>query len=202
MLEPDPDRRATSIAPLLSAPSREPRSQRAPPDAWRDAVSAAVASSRHARRAARREAKRARRWARREERRLRGDSVPVGVHVLFGLGLTVAHVVVSLALNVVVPLLLTLLSLLFGRGLRRAAHAVRLAGDRAVAAIDESRADLGRGWAPPPARTGVRVDPDGGRRVRVSTGNEGAARGGIDDEDELDGEDDDEAEAEKRRRAR
>jgi hypothetical protein len=172
MLEPDPDQRAARIGPLLDAAvssrgrdgGREARRSR-PPATWGDVVETAVKSSRRAARALRREAKRARREARRERRRLRGESMPFVLQLLFGVALTVAHIAVTVALHVVVPLLLTLLSVFFGKGLLRAAEAVRAAGETAGGAIDEVRADL----------TGGR-DRAGAERLRVDTP-EGAAQG-------------------------
>ncbi len=159
MLEPDPDRRATRIGPLLREGPGDARSSASPKPgrddpasarAWRDAVDSAVHSSREARRAVRRAAKRARKEARREARRAGGwhphHGLPFGLRVLFSIGLTVAQVAVLLALQVAVPLLLTVLSLVFGSGLRRAAEQVRLAGGEVGRTLGQARGEIQRGW--------------------------------------------------------
>jgi hypothetical protein len=224
MLEPDPDRRATRIGPLLEGTDDRSRDERHPADAWADvgraavdvgrvavdAVQAAVASSRQARRdakeaarAARREARRARREARRARRRRRMEELPLGVHLLFTVGLALAQVAVALALNVIVPLVLTLLSVVFGKGLRRAAHAVRGAGERAQAALGESREDLrgvrvatSRDAGGPP---GVRVQVEPGARERERR-EDGKEEGGEEGEEGEETEAGDERRAARRRR--
>jgi hypothetical protein len=55
---------------------------------------------------------------------------------LFSVGLVLARTAVSLTQRVFVPILLTLLALLFGPALRRAARAVADAGRRASTALD------------------------------------------------------------------
>jgi hypothetical protein len=84
---------------------------------------------------------------------------------------------VTLSLGVVVPLVLTLLSVIFGRGLLRAAQAVRAAGERAGEALDETQADVEHDELTPRVRVaspGARVDA---ARVRV-------AEPAIDDEED------------------
>jgi len=80
--------------------------------------------------------------------------------------LAVARVAVSLALFVVVPVLLTLLSLVFGPALRDAARAVTRGGRRAYGAIEQQARDFSEDAAEDGAREDprVRVEPD---RVRV-----------------------------------
>ncbi|XXX75109.1 serine/threonine-protein kinase [Sorangium sp. So ce134] len=169
MLEPDPERRAARIAPLLAeldaagAPAERPRAGR---PSERDARKA-YSDARKAERDARKEARRARK---KEERRARGhegaapwrglDGLPL-VGALFGL--TVARIAVGLALGVVVPTVLTLLSLVFGRVLReQAAPSVRRAGRVAELALRRAaRAVRGR-----PAPDGA-AQQGAGARVRI-----------------------------------
>ncbi|WP_437632228.1 serine/threonine protein kinase [Sorangium sp. So ce854] len=196
MLEPDPERRAARIAPLLAgldaggAPPARPRADRAAgPPAERDAREA-YRDARRAERDARkvyRDARRAEKRVRKEERRAsrhegraapwRGlDGLPL-VAALFGL--TVARIAVGLALGVIVPTVLTLLSLVFGRVLREeAAPSVRRAGRvadlalrRAMRAVrgrpapDDVAAQQGQGAHDSAAR--VRVDePEASGRSR------------------------------------
>jgi hypothetical protein len=177
MLEPDPDKRARSIGPLLARAKGSERRRsdvrrepgREPFDAVANAINAAAFGSRHdrhvARHAARRAAKEAQRAvkdaqrnARRELRRVahRHDhgELPLFVRILFTMGLAIAQVAVALSLHVVVPVLLTFLSVFFGSGLRRAASSVREAGDRAGRAITEAQERLAQREYPP---EGVRV---------------------------------------------
>ena len=178
MLDPDPDRRASSIAPLLGKlagdgrrtvdrPRRdERRSDQAPSD-------------RFARRQARRAARRAERAARRDRRRYRGPPFPFSV--ILSLVFLVAMLGVSIATQVVVPIVLTVLSLFFARrAFRSAVDTVRDAGHRAVDAMDRVR----RGGVAESAEEGprLRVEPDDeARRARVGDADE------PDDEDPRDG---------------
>jgi hypothetical protein len=163
MLDPDPDKRASRIAPLLEgldAPrdrggegagrrdgrdrARDARDERE--SARRDRNTRRDARhekereqwrERHARREARREARRA---ARRARRAGRGRGVPFPVSLLLTLVFLVAMLAVSLATQVVVPVVLTVLSLFFARrALGAAVDAVRDAGHRAVDAMDRAR---------------------------------------------------------------
>jgi hypothetical protein len=85
--------------------------------------------------------------------------------------LTVAQVAVALSMRLLVPLLLTLLSVIFGRGLRRAAVAVREAHGPANAEIEWAKRVVG-GPAEPRAETAVRVAasavPGDAPKVRVA----------------------------------
>ncbi|WP_394826425.1 serine/threonine protein kinase [Pendulispora albinea] len=76
-----------------------------------------------------------------EARRARGHhhGLPFPVQALFLVGLTIAQVAVTLALRLVVPVVLLLLSLLFGDALRRAARAVRASGKHAVFALARAK---------------------------------------------------------------
>lgn len=80
------------------------------------------------------------------------------------LGLAVARVAVSVAMFVIVPLVLVLLSFLFGRALREAAQRVRSAGARAYDALD--RAAEREQVEPDAAR--LRVEPVEDEHLRVS----------------------------------
>jgi hypothetical protein len=244
MLDPDPDRRAGKLAPLLkrldppgrserearqsgshrTAPEpresrerRESESRRSRsshdddswgpnpgargrpgwdgdwgwddgPEHWaRDARRWARAERERAREVARRSRDEARRTARlawQDARRARRGGRPVnGPPLLFAImGLTVAILVVGLVLGVAVPAVLMILSLVFGRPLREAARATRLAGERARKSMSQARTYLLHGPAAetreepehytevPPERTRLRVEPDAG--VVDTTGTE------------------------------
>jgi serine/threonine protein kinase len=145
MLEPDPDSRATSIGPLLDADEPKPTSRRSQEDPWdvlRESVDEIRSTGKRVRKAARREAKRKRQELRRMERGRPWHGPPVFVLLLFRIGLAIAQLVVGAVLGVLVPLVLSLLSIVFGRALRRAGEDVRRAGDHALAAIDASRTAL------------------------------------------------------------
>ncbi len=163
MLEPDPDRRATRIGPLLRdvRSPREPRGQVRGEEAWkhlREVVELGVGDVKQARRELRREARRVRREARREARRARRealggphrrDEVHLGLFIrdVVRVALVVAQVAVTITLQFVVPFVLTLLSALFGKKLRRAAGQVRLAGGNASNALGNALSGLDRGEA-------------------------------------------------------
>ncbi|WP_433929733.1 serine/threonine protein kinase [Sorangium cellulosum] len=175
MLEPDPERRAARIAPLLA----ELDAGGAPPERPRAGHAAAGATEREARKAYRdarkvyRDARKAERRARKEEQRARrqeGGSTPWrgldGLPLVGAMfGLTVARIAVGLALGVIVPTVLTLLSLVFGRVLREeAAPNVRRAGRVAqLALLRAMRAVRGRPAPPDAAEQGHGA----GARVRV-----------------------------------
>jgi hypothetical protein len=153
MLEPDPDRRASSIEEALARGGARAGTTAAPPSAS----------------PSRRERGRSRRERRHERGRRRGRGVPFPLRVGAWAGLLVARVAVWLAVGVLVPLLLLALAPMFGPGLRRAAHATRRASGRAVAAIgrasrkitDEAIGDdaFDDGEASRPARVRVADDP-------------------------------------------
>lgn len=117
MLDPDPDRRASSIAPLL--PARRNAERRA----------------RHERpHRERRHREHHRRPPREHDwpARVRGgEPLPLFVIALFTVGLIVARVSVSLTLRVVLPFIWSLLSIFFGPALRRGARKLMEAGNRA-----------------------------------------------------------------------
>jgi hypothetical protein len=175
MLDPDPDRRASRIAPLL------PRLDGAPSPHVEPLPEGSFTEYKHrVRRRARREARRAAREARREAHRAwreaRGANpwtasqrqpFPQPARALFALLFTVAIVAVAMATEIVVPVVLRLLSLFFARRpLMEAAAAVRKAGETAVEEMSRSRhwfldGDAGPLATPPPS-----PEPDD-RQVRV-----------------------------------
>jgi hypothetical protein len=175
MLEPDPDKRPTRIGPLLASTGRGPASQRArsarsdPSASWQPDPAWDFGNSRHARRAARRAAKRALRLARRDGRVSRSFRLPFFVRLPIVVALTLARIAVALALGVVVPLVLTLLSLVFGSGLRRAARHVRLAGGHVGETLVDVRGQVSQGWGEEEARArgASRGTPRESTRVRV-----------------------------------
>ena len=163
MLEPDPDRRAPRIGPLLGSvrPPRGPRTSIRGEEAWqrlRDAVELGIGDVKQARRTLRREARRVRREARREARRVRREALGgpnlhheahlgLFIRAVVGVALVVAQIGVSIALQFVVPLVLTLLSVVFGEKLRHAAGQVRIAGGHASDALGSALVGLDRGEA-------------------------------------------------------
>jgi hypothetical protein len=201
MLQPDPDRRASSIAPLLaklrgaeaSRPAEPPGTRTPsandgnPSDSerpgrqaeWRrewDRSSYEPPDTRRgfrSSRAARRAERRARRHARRGSRGpLRGPPL-----VVLLLGIEVASMVVGIVVGVMLPMLLMLLSVVFGRALRDAARSARLAGQAARESMHELARVLQDGPDAPVVETdGREVDeaPAGQRaRQRVVVPGEG-----------------------------
>ena len=159
MLEPDPDKRPSRIAPLLKG--LDETAERARNESrdgtrakgskktdrekyeWERNIEDAgrKRSRRRDERHARREEKRAAREASREGARVGGRryGAPWPVLLLVSLALTVAQLAVVLSLRVVLPIVLTMLSLLFGRALRDAARSVSDAGERAGRALTRAR---------------------------------------------------------------
>jgi hypothetical protein len=174
MLEPNPDERPGAIGPLLSrldggAPSAERPQRRTRKQA------------RRARRQERHEQRRAARAARRERW---GGRPPWFAVLAVTLALALGQVAIAIATRVVVPLLLVVLSLVFGRGLRVAAQRVAEAGDKARAAMSNAaRAVRGRvdeEEYDEQAGEHLRVETAGETNVRVEA--DGDAR---DEDDEL-----------------
>ena len=148
MLSPDPDQRATRLGPLVEQLER------------RDTKRVDEHDTRHDTRGRHetREERRDRRLAQEEERQLRrrrerenwkrrrdewraqhGRRAPLLVRIIVPLALLAAQLVVTAALRVIIPMVLTILSLFFGRKLQRAADRVGIAGERAVRAIGQAR---------------------------------------------------------------
>jgi hypothetical protein len=227
MLEPDPDKRAVKIGPLLSrisaAAPPPPRAASAPP-AWgppkpgkrdrkrdergsKEARKEAKEAAKEARKEAERAAKEARRESERAARRgvsPRGSGLQLPGLIVFVvlMGLTMGQLAVTLALRVAIPLVFTLLSIVFGKSWREAAKSVNEAGrvaNEAMArakAVVSGRADYAQG-AP-----GVRVEAPA-ERVRVDPAS--GAAGNRDDRDEraeIEAEEAREAEAARRARGR
>jgi serine/threonine protein kinase len=186
MLDPDPDRRASRLAPLLGKLAGDPRrtDQRPSRDERRDPP-----SDRFARRQARRAQRRAERASRRDRRRYRGPPFPFSV--VLTLVFLVAMLAVSIATQVLVPILLTVLSLFVARqALRSAVDTVRAAGHHAVDAMDRVR------------RGGVGEAPEEDTRLRVEP-DEAAPRARVGDADEpWEPEEDDEEEERREKRRR
>jgi len=123
MVDPDPEKRASRIAPLLTQfhaaqPTSEPRHK--------------VRRRKKRRRERREERARRRDWERVEAWPPLGRAIAV-------LGLSIANLAVSVALRFFVPMLLSMMSLVFGAALRRAANAVDGAGRRAQLTIGRAR---------------------------------------------------------------
>jgi len=235
MLEPDPDRRAGRLAPLVD----KLRAQEAPPTGKRedkredkreakrqdtrdkererglehdvehdiergitDAVQQmektfsqlerewskssqqrASKSERKAEQRATRAERRAERHARRAEKRARREAVqaalPGALAGLFLFGLTLAQIAVLVSLRALVPALLTVLSVFFGKGLREASRRVAAAGDVAHSAMERAKdAIRGRtGVAPTNARIAVdaRGPREDAKRVRFDVDDDAAA---------------------------
>jgi hypothetical protein len=142
MLDPDPDRRATRIAPLLGDWSKR-FSKGAPGDGERDGARprAGRESRKHARHRQRRAASKARRDAASDHWQRPHTGARLPPLLVFGarLGLALAVIAVGFAVVTLVPLLLWILSLLFGSGLRRAAASTRQGGKDAIRAILRAR---------------------------------------------------------------
>ena len=162
MLDPDPDRRAASIDDALARLRERPPPSPAPPEPPPSAAPAPRTKKQ------RKEAIRA------ERRRLRtlarGRRAPFLPRVIGQLALFVALLVVWLTVGLALPLVLVILSLIFGGGLRRAARATRRAALRSRAALLRGSSWLAGHRAEdvaPEAR--VRVEELEGR-VRVGTG--------------------------------
>jgi serine/threonine protein kinase len=165
MLEPDPDKRAQSLGPglaTLGEPAPRPRDR---PEPRRPA------------REDRRDERRERHLARREPRHGSGGLVPGLVFAVVMLSLTIAEIAVMLALRVAVPLLLTMLSLVFGKGLRRAAERVAASGKTAATSIRRIR----DGLRVPEREIGARV-VDGAPGLRVDPGDAEAEQEAAEDE--------------------
>jgi len=188
MLEVDPDRRPTRIGPLLDGG----RSRHDAPDWGRDlgrqlredieqkVREKVERAARHAERSERRGQRHAEERARRREQRgagrgpRRGRGPPPFVWLFLVLGLLVAQIVVAVTLRFVVPLVLVILSVVFGRGLRNAAGGVARAGNRANGSMNDAlRRVSGRSQGSSDVRRRVaETDADGRVRVDLPEGRE------------------------------
>jgi hypothetical protein len=124
LVEPDPDVRPVRILPLLRnvLPQEPKKPKRAHREDRRRRRHEDMKQRRRERKAERRAERAARRQTRSE------SSVPPLVLPIVVIALGVARVAVNVTLRAVVPTLLTLMSLVFGKGLRDAAKAVGRAG--------------------------------------------------------------------------
>lgn len=145
MLEPDPDRRASRIAPLLVRPEGGMGDHRREVSETLEGELAeryGRHAARRARRAARRAGLRAERAARRASRGLGPvrHGLPWPARLFFALLFTLGIVAVSIATQIVVPLILRVLSLFVARRpLAAAADATRHAGEVSVAGMRAAR---------------------------------------------------------------
>lgn len=131
MVDPNPDKRANQIGPLLeSLNDGPPSSSRPAADKARQRKPTARRRQRRARKREREE-KRSRKRSRVRRTSQRppnaNPSLPPIIAFVFMLGLVIARFSVSLSMRVIVPLVLTSLSILFGKALRQAAREVRAA---------------------------------------------------------------------------
>jgi hypothetical protein len=189
MLEVDPDVRATRILPLLSRGDARRSdvsnvAERIREQVERDVRERIDRATRHARRVEERAQRQAQRLGRRVARapRRRGWRAPWFIIVALSLSLVAAQLAVALTLRIVVPLVLVMLSVIFGAGLRRAARNVAGAGREAGDAIRRARGVVhGEGERD----DGVRVETEEERiRVRDESGRRTRVAGEEDDESE------------------
>jgi hypothetical protein len=163
MLEPDPDRRATEVAPLVAelAPPRGASTPHGANPSWTPGSSRSSSSSRNSR----------------DSRNSRGSHghrphakplVPSSILMLvLVVGLVIARFSTGALFRIFLPILLTLLSIFFGGGLRRAAAHMRHIGEQGDEGIRRA------------------LDVVRGRRERRSQHpNEGRQRMRVEDEDD------------------
>lgn len=192
MLEPDPDKRAARVEPLLAGFAKEPvgevkaptsdgargekreRDERGP--GKRKEKGKGKREERRSAREARKEEQRAEREAKRAaafDRRMMqrsGPAIPPPLVPLLLIGLTLGQVAVTLALGVFVPTLFGVLSVVFGKGMREAGRTTRDAGKVAVLAMGKAKEQIARGRAWGNDEIGVRpveAEAAPGQRVRV-----------------------------------
>jgi hypothetical protein len=180
MLEPDPDRRPRSLGPLLAQLSDDPPvgahgaaggpSWAGDWSKWAEAWNAETWGGPWAGRwqhrmdrAARRAERRAERWQRRAWRRPGPRAIPPVALLFAHFGLTVAEILLVVLFRAVVPVALTLLSLVLGPGLRRAAARASELGLRIGDELARSRQRL----AHPDSRERVADEVRPASRVRV-----------------------------------
>lgn len=197
MLDPNPDTRAARVEPLLASLPASSSPPPAPPPAGparsrREDVRSDARYDRRdekrARKEERREQKRAEREGRyegRDARRVmsldrsrsrssttrRGPLFPPPLGPLFLVGLSLAQVAVTLALGVFVPILFTILSVVFGKGMREAGRTTRSAGKVAVEAMERAK-EIVRGAYSREEGVGVRVVADEEPRAEAASNDE------------------------------
>ena len=171
VLEPNPDKRPAALAPLLAQlprvppPVAPPQPTPAPPPRTPPQHPPPGRGHHHraSRRTQRHRARRQRRQARHQQR-VQHTSYrwPWPLRTIALLALSLAQLAVMLSVGVAIPLLLTLLSLVFGAHLRQLARFARQASHKAVAAMGHARRAVSTGSAPivaAPARPRQRVAP-------------------------------------------
>ncbi len=140
MLVPNPDERASSVEEVLALLAAKPQpASAAPAEGRHEARRRRREEERDEHRRAAREAKRAakiERHRRRERRRARRP--PLFPRLVAKLGLAIATLAVWIAVGFVTPLVLTILSVLFGPALRRAAKACFSAAQRSTASMQRA----------------------------------------------------------------
>jgi hypothetical protein len=161
MLSPDPDRRASSIEQAFG--DARLRDQREPEAGGRDGT-----ATRRERHEARKRERRERRTGKRERkaaRKSRRPRVPFLPRIVVNIALWVTSLVVWIAVGIVTPFVLFILSLFFGAALRRAAAACARAALATRHAMGRASGWLaGRDRVDGP-RVGVHAVPDGRARV-------------------------------------
>ncbi len=150
LLDPNPDTRATAIGPLLATAG--PSTDDGPPS-----------SDRRRQDPPQRRGRRAKRKVRAHANRL-----PWFLALFATMGLLIARIGILLTLRVAVPVVLTLLSIAFGRSWQRAARRVGQAGQRASDTLKRAQ----RGVSGRPTNTGEEAERAGaderaGRRKRA-----------------------------------
>jgi tRNA A-37 threonylcarbamoyl transferase component Bud32 len=165
-LEPDPDQR--SRASLLELLARHPTAAGHPstPSTGRERSRASNREKRRARRAERRESRRGHGSAKGDPFKTREAQVwlriPPALFVVL-LGLWAARIATSVVLLLVLPMLLTLLSVVFGPGLRRGALACRRAGYQTrdtLRYVADRAWEVGRHHSSRGSTERVRVEPE------------------------------------------
>lgn len=144
MLDPDPDRRASRLRPLLSVAAESTRPSERPSQDYGDSR--------------RRDARRERRAARRESRRSRGrHSWPWPLALVASLAISLAAGVTWIVMYQIARAVLGILSLFFGRRMLTASHSVGRAAVITMAALRGARERVMRGFAPERDEEQVRV---------------------------------------------
>ncbi|MDI1431769.1 serine/threonine protein kinase [Polyangium sorediatum] len=181
MLEPDPDKRAGRLAPLLQKLGEAP-SKKAAPHATKSEAKAERKADKQERRAERRAERwerrqerweeRQERWAREYESHPASDMIPGPIAGLIQFGLMFAQLAVFVGVRVVAPFVLQILSLFFGKALREAAANVSEAGRKAHDALERAKGVIRRraeALGNEDARIEVQdgKDPNASKRVRV-----------------------------------
>jgi hypothetical protein len=176
MVEPDPDRRAARIGPLLAEldraapPPQGPRASHEPrrgSDApWGHARDRReLRHEQHTlRKEMRRELEALSREGKRFERGRREQAIPAIVLLVMVLGLSIAQFSVMLALRLVVPAILMILAVIFGKGMRNAAQQVAASGKTAGETLARAKGFVQR-----------RAVTEASARLRVDPGEEGAS---------------------------